>query len=126
MSKLLPNLPIENLTSESDYIGIIEKGNLIKSFFLANKQEFSELKFFTIYGDWGSGKSTLMKYLEKELKNSFNSFFFEAWQYESDSNLANSLLEFLVKKSETKIDNFFKNGSKLLEGFAKSITFKHR
>jgi len=124
MSKLLSNLPIEKLTSENDYIGIIEKGDLIKSFFLANKQEFSELKFFTIYGDWGSGKSTLMKYLQKELKNSFNPFFFEAWQYESDSNLANSLLEFLAKKSETKIDNFLKNGSKLLEGFAKSITFK--
>ncbi|CAM1358610.1 conserved protein of unknown function [Tenacibaculum soleae] len=124
MSRLLSNLPIENLTHENDYIGIIEKGNLIKSFFLANKQEFSEIKFFSIYGDWGSGKSTLMKYLEKELKGSFNTFFFEAWQFESDANLANSLLEFLAKKSNTKVDNFLKNGSKLLEGFAKSVTFK--
>ncbi|MDO6743422.1 P-loop NTPase fold protein [Tenacibaculum soleae] len=124
MSRLLSNLPIENLTHENDYIGIIEKGNLIKSFFLANKQEFSEIMFFAIYGDWGSGKSTLMKYLEKELKGSFNTFFFEAWQFESDANLANSLLEFLAKKSNTKVDNFLKNGSKLLEGFAKSVTFK--
>ncbi|QXP73267.1 hypothetical protein H0I31_06105 [Tenacibaculum sp. AHE15PA] len=124
MSKLLSNLPIENLSAENDYIGIIEKGDLIKSFFLSNKNEFSEIKFFSIYGDWGSGKSTLMKYLEKELKGSFNSFFFEAWQFESDANLANSLLEFLAKKSNTKVDDFFKNGSKLLEGFAKSVTFK--
>ena len=124
MSRLLSNLPIENLTQENDYIGIIEKGDLIKSFFLANKQEFSQIKFFSIYGDWGSGKSTLMKYLEKELKRSFNTFFFEAWQFESDANLANSLLELLAKKSNTKVDNFLKNGSKLLEGFAKSVTFK--
>lgn len=124
MSRLLSNLPIENLTHENDYIGIIEKGNLIKSFFLANKQEFSEIKFFSIYGDWGSGKSTLMKYVEKELRSSFNPFFFEAWQFESDANLASSLLEFLAKKSNTKVDNFLKNGSKLLEGFAKSVTFK--
>lgn len=124
MSRLLSNLPIENLTHENDYIGIIEKGNLIKSFFLANKQEFSEIKFFSIYGDWGSGKSTLMKYVEKELRSSFNPFFFEAWQFESDANLANSLLEFLSKSPDDKVDTFLKNGSKLLEGFAKSVTFK--
>jgi hypothetical protein len=124
MTKLLSNLPIENLTKENDYIGIIEKGDLIKSFFLGNKQEFAQIKFFSIYGDWGSGKSTLMKYLEKELKTSFNPFFFEAWQFESDANLANSLLEFLDKKSGNKVDDFLKNGRKLLDGFSKSVTFK--
>ncbi|MBE7647155.1 KAP family P-loop NTPase fold protein [Tenacibaculum finnmarkense] len=124
MSRLLSNLPIENLTPENDYIGIIEKGTLLKSFFLNNKDEFSKIKIFSIYGEWGSGKSTLMKYLEKELKGSFNTFFFESWEFESDANLANSLLEFLAKKSNTKVDNFLENGSKLLEGFAKSVTFK--
>ncbi|MBE7659743.1 P-loop NTPase fold protein [Tenacibaculum finnmarkense] len=124
MSKLLSNLPIENLTPENDYIGIIEKGTLLKSFFLNNKDEFSQIKIFSIYGEWGSGKSTLMKYLEKELKGSFNTFFFESWEFESDANLANSLLEFLAKKSNTKADTFLVNGSKLLEGFAKSVTFK--
>ncbi|MCD8417186.1 hypothetical protein J2Q11_06120 [Tenacibaculum finnmarkense genomovar finnmarkense] len=124
MSKLLSNLPIENLTPENDYIGIIEKGTLLKSFFLNNKDEFSQIKIFSIYGEWGSGKSTLMKYLEKELKGSFNTFFFESWEFESDANLANSLLEFLAKKSNTKADTFLANGSKLLEGFAKSVTFK--
>ncbi|WP_370424551.1 KAP family P-loop NTPase fold protein [Tenacibaculum dicentrarchi] len=124
MSKLLSNLPIENLTPENDYIGIIEKGTLLKSFFLNNKDEFSQIKIFSIYGEWGSGKSTLMKYLEKELKGSFNTFFFESWEFESDANLANSLLEFLAKKSNTKVDTFLANGSKLLEGFAKSVTFK--
>ncbi|WP_439132356.1 P-loop NTPase fold protein [Polaribacter sp.] len=76
MSKLLANLPIEDLTPENDYIGIIEKGTLLKSFFLNNKHEFSKIKIFSIYGEWGSGKSILMKYLEKELKGSFNTFFF--------------------------------------------------
>lgn len=124
MSKLLPNLPIENLTPENDYIGIIEKGTLLKSFFLNNKHEFAKIKIFSIYGEWGSGKSTLMKYLEKELKGSFNTFFFESWEFESDNNLANSLLEFLTKETDSKADDLLKNGSKLLEGFAKSTTFK--
>lgn len=124
MAKLLPNLPIEKLTKENDYIGIIEKGDLIKSVLLNNKSEFSEIKVFSIYGEWGSGKSTLMKYLEKELKGSFNTFFFEAWEYESDKNLANSLLEYLSKESDSSIDGFLKNGKTLMEGFAKSITLK--
>ena len=29
-----------------------------------------------LQGEWGSGKSTLMKYLQKELKGNFNTFFF--------------------------------------------------
>ncbi|OAD45565.1 KAP family P-loop NTPase fold protein [Polaribacter atrinae] len=124
MSKLLPNLPIENLTTKNDYIGIIEKGTLLKSFFLNNKDEFSEIKIFSIYGEWGSGKSTLMKYLERELKGSFNTFFFESWEFESDENLSLSLLETLTKNTGSITDGFIKNANKLLEGFAKSVTFK--
>ncbi|SNR14538.1 KAP family P-loop NTPase fold protein [Tenacibaculum jejuense] len=124
MAKILPNLPIDKLTKENDYIGILTKGDIIKNFFLTHKHDFNRVKFFALYGEWGSGKSTLMKYLEKELKDSFNTFFFEAWEYESDHNLPKSLLEFLHYKSDTKVDTFFKNGAKLLEGFARSITFK--
>ena len=124
MSKLLSNLPIEDLTQENDYIGILEKGTLLKSFFLNNKHEFSKIKIFSIYGEWGSGKSTLMKYLEKELKSSFNTFFFESWECESDDNLSLSLLETLTKDTGTSTDRLIKNANKLLEGFAKSVTFK--
>ncbi|APZ46052.1 hypothetical protein BW723_06965 [Polaribacter reichenbachii] len=124
MSKLLSNLPIEDLTPENDYIGIIEKGTLLKSFFLNNKHEYSKIKIFSIYGDWGSGKSTLMKYLQKELKGSFNTFFFESWEFESDNNLALSLLEFLVSKTDSKTDKLLKNGKNLLDGFSKAVTLK--
>jgi hypothetical protein len=124
MSKLLSNLPIEDLTPENDYIGIIEKGNLIKSFFLHNKHEFSQIKIFSIYGEWGSGKSTLMKYLEKKLRGSFNTFFFESWEFESDDNLSLSLLETLTKDTDSSTDGLIKNANRLLEGFAKSVTFK--
>ncbi|WP_299835318.1 P-loop NTPase fold protein [uncultured Tenacibaculum sp.] len=124
MAKILPNLPIDKLTKENDYIGILTKGDIIKNFFLSHKHDFNRVKFFALYGEWGSGKSSLMKYLEEELKGSFNAFFFEAWEYESDHNLPKSLLEFLHYKSGTKVDDVFKNGTKLLEGFARSITFK--
>lgn len=125
MSKLLPNLPIEDLTPANDYLNIIEKGELLKAFFESNKEEFSEIKMFVLYGNWGAGKSTLMKYLEKELRESFNSFFFEAWQFEKDDNLPMSFLEFLLKESESVEEEFYgkilKFGGKLLRGLGKSI-----
>ncbi|MFK5878643.1 MAG: P-loop NTPase fold protein [Flavobacteriaceae bacterium] len=128
MSKLLPNLPIIDLNKENDFIGIINKGEIIKSFFLANKKQFSQIKIFSIYGEWGSGKSTLMKYLENNLTGSFNTFFFESWEFESDKNLSLSLLEYLVKNSKTEnqevFDDLLKSGGQLLEGFARSITIK--
>jgi hypothetical protein len=59
--RLLSNLPIDDLTSETDYLGIIDKGDLIKTFLIGNKDQFHEIKMFSLYGEWGSGKSSLMK-----------------------------------------------------------------
>lgn len=127
MSKLLHNLPVEDLTEENDYLGIIEKGEIIKSFLESNTDEFSQIKMFSLYGEWGSGKSTLMKYLQKELKETFNTYFFEAWQFEKDDNLSISLLEYLLEKSNTVGEevakDILKYGGKLLRGFGNSVQF---
>ena len=128
MSKLLPNLPIEDLNSENDYLGIIEKGDLIKTFLENNSDEFEEIKMFTLYGEWGSGKSTLMKYLERELKGTFNTFFFEAWEHENDENLALSLLEYVLNKStdvnEEVAKKILEVGGKLFRGLGRSIKLR--
>ncbi|MBR9844762.1 MAG: hypothetical protein GYB35_01000 [Algicola sp.] len=125
MSTLLPNLPIEDLTRDNDFLGIIDKGEIIKTLLENNTKEFEKIKMFSLYGDWGSGKSTLMKYLEKELKSDFNTFFFEAWQYESDDNLSLSLLEFLTYETkdstEETLDEIVKVAAKLFRGFSKSL-----
>lgn len=123
--KLLSNLPIQDLTSETDYLGIIDKGDLIKTFLIGNKDQFDEIKMFSLYGEWGSGKSSLMKYLERELKGDFNTFFFEAWEFEKDENLSMSLLEFITSKNiditEELCANVLKYGGRILRGLGKSI-----
>lgn len=123
--RLLSNLPIDDLTSETDYLGIIDKGDLIKTFLIGNKDQFDEIKMFSLYGEWGSGKSSLMKYLEKELKADFNTFFFEAWEFEKDENLAMSLLEFITSKNinitEELCSDILKYGGRILRGLGKSI-----
>lgn len=125
MTKLLSNLPIEKLTTETDYLGILDKGKLISEFLKGSKGEFHEIKMFSLYGNWGSGKSSLMKFLENELKSDFNTFFFEAWEFEKDENLAMSLLEFVTKKSEDKTESLagdiLKYGGRILRGLGKSI-----
>jgi len=122
---LLSNLPIKDLTSETDYLGIIDKGDLIKAFLIGNKDQFDEIKMFSLYGEWGSGKSSLMKYLEKELKTEFNTFFFEAWEFEKDENLALSLLEFITLNdtdiTEELYSDILKYGGRILRGLGKSI-----
>ena len=69
-----------------------------------------------------------MKYLQKELKDSFNTFFFEAWEFESDKNLPYSLLEYIIKKSKKVKDEVFDDivdiSEKLFRGFSKAITIK--
>lgn len=128
MSKILNNLPVEDLNEENDYLGIIDKGQIIKTFLENNTDEFKDIKMFSLYGEWGSGKSTLMKYLQKELKGSFNTFFFEAWEFESDENLSCSLLEYLIVKSKNSTDEAFDDiidiSEKLFRGFSKAITIK--
>jgi hypothetical protein len=122
---LLSNLRIEKLTIDNDYLGIIEKGNIIKDFLIGNKKQFNEIKMFSLYGDWGSGKSSLMKYLEHELKNDFNTFFYEAWEFEKDENLSMSLLEFITSKSSDSSEDLYedvlKYGGRILRGMGKSI-----
>lgn len=122
---LLHNNRIDNLNSNNDHIGILEKAMHIKNFFELIKEK-DDLKMFCIYGEWGSGKSTLLKYLEKELQPSYNVFFFEAWEYDHTENIAYSLLEYLIRKTESASEELsgelLKIGKKLLKGLGKSMS----
>lgn len=124
-SKLLSNRRIEKLNRDTDYLGIINKGDLIKQFLKGSTSSIDEIKMFALYGEWGSGKSTLMKYLQDELSDDFNTFFFEAWEYEKDENLAMSLLEFITFESSTPSEEFYqdvlKYGGRILRGMGKSV-----
>lgn len=123
--KLLSNLRIDKLDKKTDYLGIIDKGEIIRDFLIGSKDSYNEIKMFSLYGDWGSGKSSLMKYLENELQSDFNTFFFEAWEFEKDENLAMSLLDFIRIKSNSSSETFYadllKSGTRILRGMGKSL-----
>lgn len=123
---LLPNLPTTDLKPENDYLGLIPKADAIKQFLLLDSKEIKDFKMLALYGEWGSGKTSLMHYLDTNLSNEYSIFIFEAWKYEKDNNLALSLIDFLVSKSKSKakvtIEKLKAISISLLKGFSKSIS----
>lgn len=47
--KILSNLPIEDLTKENDYLGIIDKGDMIASILKSDAIDLSEIEMFAFY-----------------------------------------------------------------------------
>ena len=101
-NKHLPNRELEILNSTTDFFGHIEKGNAIASFLTSNVNNLNQTNMIALYGKWGSGKSTLMKYIGTELeKSDYKSLYFPAWEFEKDENLPLSLLHFISDKTGT-------------------------
>ncbi len=126
MKDLLHNNPIIELTEETDYFGLMSKGNTIRNFLKNTIDDPLKFKMLCIYGSWGSGKSTLMSYLQSQLKDTYNCYFFESWEYEKDENLAYSLLEFFTLNATDPADKSVKEilslGKRILKGLAKGVT----
>ena len=83
-----------------------------------------------LYGEWGSGKSTVFKTLKAELEKEpekYTPLIFEAWKYEKDKNLPLSLYEFILDKIINNGDAFKKvlaeGIGKGLYSFFKGLTF---
>lgn len=109
LEKIKSNQP-EELTSENDFLGTIPKGDMIKGFLesLLNRpviKDKPDIQMIALYGEWGSGKTSLMQYVKSQLdaKNSFKTIFFPAWEMEKDDNLSLSLLEAIIE-SEKGLD----------------------
>ncbi|MDX8044768.1 P-loop NTPase fold protein [Gracilibacillus sp. S3-1-1] len=90
-SQIYDNLPYD-LTKETDLFGTQFKAETIPSILDSNIEYSDSNNFISLYGSWGSGKTSMMRYIGSNTKK-YNTVFFEAWKYENDSNLALSLLE---------------------------------
>lgn len=102
LDKIKSNQP-EELTSDNDYLNTIPKGDMIKAFLESLlKRKENDIQMIALYGEWGSGKTSLMQYVKSQLdaKNSFKTNFFPAWEMEKDDNLSLSLLEAIIESEE--------------------------
>jgi len=129
------NNPLE-LDDSSDLFGTLDKAKAIKEF-LENCLNFSgtaeKVQMIALYGNWGSGKSSILKFLEKDLdKSKFVPVFFEAWKHEKDDNLALSLSDCIADKApKTKNDEikavaktFLKNTYRLFKAGMSGINIR--
>ncbi|MGI4021985.1 MAG: KAP family P-loop NTPase fold protein [Janthinobacterium lividum] len=128
MTKILNNKELGNY-KEEDQFNFIVKADAIKYFLEFNTESLEINKMLVLYGDWGSGKTSLMKHIEKEInKNIYKTIFFHAWEHEKDENLALSLCDALtdcVKDNTSEIvKDFMKAALLTFKSFASGITLK--
>ncbi|AIF51163.1 P-loop NTPase fold protein [Pelosinus sp. UFO1] len=128
--KLFKSNRHEILTEDNDYLNTIPKGKMIKNFIeKISGHTAAQVQMIALYGDWGSGKTSLMRWIEKDLcKERFYPVFFEAWKHENDENLALSMVDVISVNKETELkevaNEVFSALKGILKGVAKSITLE--
>ena len=71
-----------------------------------------------VYGEWGSGKTTMLRQLEAKLgvEDQFVTCWFNPWQFSADSNIIRAFFEVLAKALQDQIDIGQKaDGKKMLD-----------
>lgn len=124
---IIPDQPRYYFSQDPQYI----KVKALKTFLEREEHEhfLGCNNLIALYGEWGSGKSSIFKTLEKNIDTkNFTPLIFEAWKYEKDDNLAYSLLEFILDKvigNKNAFKEVLKEGVwEGIKSFSKGITIK--
>ena len=120
---------VKEIDENNDLFGTYIKAKSILDFIELKENEklLSENNLIAIYGEWGIGKSCLMKTIQENLdKERYDTCWFDTWKYEHDSNLAYSLLKFIdngnfIKKLEKSTTIGLKTVFGLMKSFASGI-----
>jgi energy-coupling factor transporter ATP-binding protein EcfA2 len=105
--------PIVLKNEKDDYFEVWDKLNAIDDV-LTKTDVLLNHKIIALYGDWGSGKSSIVetlsdRYEKTKLETIFNdkpineeliTIKFDAWKYEKEDNLPYALLEFILSELE--------------------------
>lgn len=84
----IDSVPVKILTDEVEYIPILDFSNYRDT--IIELIRYTDPRFtLGIYGEWGTGKTTLMKSIEKKLNEDKDivTIWFNAWRYEREEQL---------------------------------------
>ncbi|MFN4151621.1 MAG: P-loop NTPase fold protein, partial [Candidatus Sericytochromatia bacterium] len=129
-NKLFSNNPTDLEQVDGDLFGTKYKAEAIKEFLESiDTTEKDSIKMLCLYGNWGSGKSSIINYLQTKLSENRNikTKVFEAWQHEKDNDLTLSLSECIASLEKTSnkiVSDFVLNAIRLVKGGLKSLTIK--
>ena len=71
-------------------------------------------------GLWGTGKTTIMKLLQKKLKDDYPTFWFNPWEYRNTESVVLAFLKSLAEKHKDLFDELPDKGERLLQVLLKS------
>ncbi len=120
---------VKEINENNDLFGTYTKAKSILDFIELDENEklLSENNLIAIYGEWGIGKSCLMKTIQENIdKERYDTCWFDTWKYEHDTNLAYSLLKFIdngnfINKLEKSTTIGLKTVFGLMKSFASGI-----
>ena len=126
--KILPNREAAILVDTPDYFNYKDKGLAIKYILESTGDHLKGNNMLVLFGTWGSGKSTLMRYIRSELDKGklYKTVYFTGWEHEKDNNLALSLVDAIIEDlDETAVvKEFVTMASDFLINLSKGITIK--
>ncbi|MDA3781045.1 MAG: P-loop NTPase fold protein, partial [Bacteroidales bacterium] len=132
MNNIGNNQSLELLDKDNDMFNLLPKATALNDFMDSYYSKINPLenKMIALYGDWGSGKTTIMKFIKKQLDNTkFKTIFFEAWKFEKDKNLSFSLIDVMTSEldsitSKKVIKNILTTSYSLFKIISSGITVK--
>ncbi len=127
MQNLQNNTEVE-LSENTDFFNTLEKAEIIREFIKSYTPNMTNSKIIALFGEWGSGKSSVLQYIERQLEQTqnFSTLYFNSWEYEKDQSLALSLFDALWEKIENKenvkLIDLRKTASRVLGAVTKGVT----
>ena len=111
--RLLPDVPFgERAEQSNDGLGFAQYAEILSRAALDTPEPFT----IGVYGGWGSGKTSLMRMIQNEIKSEAIGVWFNAWRYEKEDHLIVPLLATII----TEMDQYEKGiGANLKTGFKK-------
>lgn len=123
--RFIPNTP----RGEDKFVGGSQSrlSKAIARYFRSNDSLNEEAlpRIIGIEGEWGSGKSNVVKMLKKELSGEYHIFEYDAWGYQEDLQ-RRSILELLTQNLVKNKILFGKTTVEDLEGNKKDVTWLER
>ncbi|MBU7025301.1 MAG: HEAT repeat domain-containing protein, partial [Theionarchaea archaeon] len=80
-----------------------------------------------VYGKWGTGKTSLMKMLQKKLdkKDNIKTVWFNAWKFEKEKDIWIALIQTLLNEIEVKDTSKLEEAKKIIDKLSYGINWIH-